>query len=61
MRSLRHFHASVALKSGQSPVVVSKRIGHATVSTTMDIYGHALPGWQSETAEAVAELINPGS
>ena len=61
MRSLRHFHASVALKSGQNPVVVSKRIGHSKVSTTMDIYAHALPGWQSETAEAVAELIKPGS
>lgn len=59
IRSLRHFHASVALQSEQNPVVVSKRIGHAKVSTTMDIYGHALPGWQSETAESVARLINP--
>ncbi len=58
MRSLRHFHASVALNSGQNPVVVSKRIGHAKVSTTMNTYAHALPGWQSETAEAVAKLIN---
>ncbi len=59
IRSLRHFHASVALQSEKNPVVVSKRIGHAKVSTTMDIYGHALPGWQSETAESVARLINP--
>ena len=58
MRSLRHFHASVALNSGQNPVVVSKRIGHSKVSTTMNTYAHALPGWQSETAEAVARLIN---
>jgi len=61
MRSLRHFHASVALKSGQNPVVVSKRIGHAKVSTTTNTYAHALPGWQSETAEAVAKLINSGT
>ena len=61
MRSLRHFHASVALESGQNPVVVSKRIGHAKVSTTMNTYAHALPGWQSETADAVAKLINAGA
>ena len=54
LRSLRHFHASVALQSHQNPVVVSKRMGHSSVSITTDIYGHALPGWQRETAEAVA-------
>ena len=45
-RALRHFHASVALKTGTNPVVVSRRIGHAKVSTTTDIYAHSLPGWQ---------------
>ncbi len=57
-RSLRHFHASVALQTSKNPIVVSKRIGHSKPSTTMDIYGHVLPGWQSEMAEAVAEKIN---
>ena len=59
-RSLRHFHASVALHTlGQNPVVVSRRMGHSTVSITQGIYGHALPGWQRETAVAVARVINP--
>ena len=60
-RSLRHFHASVALQTSKNPIVVSKRIGHSKPSTTMDIYGHVLPGWQSEMAEAVAEKINGDS
>ena len=34
IRSLRHFHATVMLQSGQNPVVVSKRLGHANVSIT---------------------------
>ena len=59
LRSLRHFHASLALQSGQNPVVVSKRLGHSNVSITTDIYAHSLPGWQRETAEAVAREINP--
>ena len=59
LRSLRHFHASMALQRlGQNPVVVSKRMGHANVSITLNIYGHALPGWQRETAAAVAQAIN---
>ena len=57
-RSLRHFHASMALETSKNPIVVAKRIGHAKASTTMNTYGHVLPGWQSKTAEAVAKKIN---
>ncbi len=35
LRSLRHFHASVSLQTGQNVVVVSKRLGHAKVSITL--------------------------
>ncbi len=58
VRSLRHFHASVSLQSGQSVVIVSKRLGHASVSTTADIYAHSLPGWQKEAAEAFARTMD---
>ena len=54
VRSLRHFHASVTLQRRQNIVVVSKRLGHANVSRTSDIYAHVLPGWQKETAEDFA-------
>ena len=37
VRSLRHFHASVTLQSGQNPVLVNKRLGHASLSITSDI------------------------
>ena len=58
VRSLRHFHASVALQAGQNIVVVSKRLGHSNVSITSDIYAHSLPGWQRETADAFAEAMD---
>ena len=57
VRSLRHFHASVALQAGQNIVVVSKRLGHANVSITSDIYAHSLPGWQKEAADAFADAM----
>ncbi len=61
LHDLRHFHASVLLQSGQNPVLVSKRLGHSTVSMTLDIYGHLLPGWQREAAKAFAKAMSQGS
>jgi integrase len=57
-RSLRHFHASVALQTGQDIVVISKRLGHSNVSITSDIYAHALPGWQREAAKAFESAMS---
>lgn len=57
VHSLRHFHASVALQTGQNIIVVSKRLGHSNVSITSDIYAHALPGWQRQTADAFAQAM----
>ena len=61
LHDLRHFHASVLLQSGQNPVLVSKRLGHSTVSMTLDIYGHLLPGWQREAAEVFTKTMNQGN
>ena len=57
VRSLRHFHASVALQARQNVVVVSKRLGHSNVSVTSDIYAHSLPGWQRQVAEAFTDAM----
>ena len=57
---LRHLHASVILQQNQSPALVSRRLGHASVSTTMDIYSHVLPGWQKESANAFAKAMKEG-
>ena len=47
----RHTHASLMLKQGAHPKVVQERLGHATISTTLDLYSHVAPGLQ-ETAAA---------
>ncbi len=43
---LRHTHASKLLAAGVDVQVVSHRLGHASVSTTMNIYAHLLPDSQ---------------
>ena len=54
---LRHTWATLALRAGVSPKIVSDRLGHASVGFTLDVYAHATPGWQAEAAATVAELV----
>ena len=47
------------LQAGQNIAVVSKRLGHASVSAS-DIYAHSLPGWHKQTTEAFAAGMQEG-
>lgn len=35
-----------------------QRMGHASVSFTLDVYGHILPGQQADAAAAAAALVD---
>ncbi len=61
LRSLRHFHATVALNATKDVVVVSKRIGHSSPAMTLKVYAHVLPGWQEQAAEAFADAMDPAA
>jgi integrase len=60
LHDLRHTHATLALRAGIHPKVVSERLGHATVSITLDTYSHAIPAMQKEAAARIAELVFAG-
>ncbi len=51
IHDLRHTHATLMLKAGVHPKVVSERLGHANIGITLDIYSHVLPGLQEAAAE----------
>lgn len=40
LHALRHTYASICISMGIDPATVSKRMGHANVSTTLSIYTH---------------------
>jgi integrase len=48
---LRHAHATQLLMAGIHPKVVSERLGHSSISMTMDTYSHVLPALQAEAVE----------
>ena len=56
---LRHTAASLMLNNGIPVIVVSRRLGHARPSITLDVYGHLIPGMQEEAAQLMDELITP--
>lgn len=56
---LRHTAASLMLNHGVAVIVVSRRLGHARASITLDVYGHLIPSMQEEAADLIDELITP--
>ena len=58
---LRHTHASILLKQGEHPKVVQERLGHAKISTTMDVYSHVMPTLQKEAAQRFNLELEPAS
>ena len=55
----RHTHASLLLKQNVHPKVVQERLGHATISTTLDLYSHVAPGIQEAAAIRFDEAVAP--
>lgn len=43
--TLRHTHATQLLANGVPILEVTKRLGHARASHTLNLYGHAIPGY----------------
>jgi integrase len=56
---LRHGHATAGLASGVSLLAMSKRLGHASLSTTADLYTHAVAEVDREAANLTANLLVP--
>lgn len=56
---LRHTAATLMLLNGIPLLVVSRRLGHAKPSVTLDVYGHYLPGMQNQAAAIMDELVTP--
>ena len=58
LHDARHTHASLMLKAGTHPKIVQERLGHATISTTLDLYSHVSPGLQQAAAESFDKLLD---
>jgi integrase len=55
LHDLRHTHATLLLRQGVHPKVVSERLRHSSVAITLDTYSHVLPGIQAAAARRFDE------
>jgi integrase len=53
---IRHTFASLLLQNGESVHYVKEQMGHASIQTTVDVYGHLVPG---ANRNAVNRLDDP--
>ncbi|WP_083773490.1 tyrosine-type recombinase/integrase [Desulfofarcimen acetoxidans] len=54
---LRHTHATLLLLQDVHPKVVSERLGHASITITLDLYSHILPSLQKGATVKIEELL----
>ncbi len=55
--NLRHTHATILLKQGVNPKIISERLGYTDISLTLKIYSHVLPSIQEEDVKNFGENI----
>ena len=55
---LRHTHASLLLLQGTHPQIVSERLGHSDIATTLRLYSHVIPSLQNDAALNIEKILN---
>lgn len=54
---LRHTAVGFMIALGYQATVIQKRMGHASICTTMDVYGHLLPSADEAVADGLERLF----
>ena len=57
IHDLRHSHASPLIELGFAPLLISERLGHENVETTLNTYSHLYPNKHGEVAEILSNLM----
>lgn len=52
----RHSHVALLINNREDPYMIKERIGHASIQTIYDLYGHLYPSKQIDTANRLDSL-----
>jgi integrase len=55
--AFRHSHASLLIRKGVDVLTVSRRLGHANASITLNVYGHLIEGADAAAAKAIEGVL----
>jgi integrase len=57
---LRHSHVAILIDQNTHPKVIAQRLGHTSVRTVLDVYGHLLQGLDRGVADQLETLGDAG-
>lgn len=55
--ALRHTHATLLIFNGENIKVISERLGHKNISTTLDTYTHVMEDMKNNTADLLDNIF----
>ncbi|MCK8816779.1 site-specific integrase [Natroniella sulfidigena] len=58
LHDLRHTHATLMLKAGVHPKIVQERLGHSSITQTLDTYSHVIPSMQKEAVQKLKNIFS---
>ena len=61
LHECRHTFASLMIAAGVNAKSLSTYVGHANIATTFDLYGHLMPGNESEAAALLDAYLSPSA
>ncbi len=56
---LRHSHVALLIAEGAHPAVIASRLGHTSVKTVLDVYGHLYEGLDRNAADTLDPPWDP--
>lgn len=56
IHDIRHSHASLLIEEGFSPLLISERLGHENIETTLQTYSHLYPNKHGQVAERLNNM-----
>ncbi len=60
IHDIRHTYASLLLSQGEPLNYVKEQLGHASIQTTVDVYGHIVPGSNRNAVNQLDDEGGPG-
>lgn len=58
IHDLRHTAVAIAIQAGAHPKAIQRRLGHASIALTLDVYGHLMPDMETTLAFDIDKLRN---
>lgn len=57
IHDLRHTGVALAIAAGAHPKAIQERLGHASITTTLNVYGHLFEGLEEQVATGLDETF----